>query len=117
MWRTGFHNAVSPCEGRRPVRNYATFCRITRRWLRYFNQQQSGFGKLDENVQSVTLYKICHLRFDTFSVTVLPVTGNTNHPVPSVVWDGGENLTKGVKEYAVWRSGTGCEDPWHLRGV
>ena len=40
------------------------------------------------------------MRFDTFSVTVLPVTGNTNHPVPSVVWDGGGNLTKGVKEYA-----------------
>ena len=56
-----------------------------------------GFGKLDENVQSVTLYMICHLRFDVFSATVLPVTGNTNHPVPSVVWDGVGNLTKGVK--------------------
>ena len=97
MWRTGFHNAVSPRESRRPVRNYATFCRIARHWLRYCNQKQSGFGKLDENVQSVTLYKICHLRFDTFSITVLPVTGNTNHPVPSVVWDGVGNLTKGVK--------------------
>ena len=47
---------------------------------------------MDENVQSVTLHKICHLRFDAFSVTVLPVTGNTNHPVPSVVWDGGIHI-------------------------
>lgn len=35
--------------------------------------------------------------FCPFFAIIHPVTGNTNHPMSSIVWDGAGNLTKGVK--------------------
>lgn len=40
---------------------------------------------------------MCPLRFDRFFAIMHLVTGNTNHPMSSIVWDGVGNLMKGVK--------------------
>ena len=37
------------------------------------------------------------LAFWLFFAIIHLVTGNTNHPMSSIVWDGGGNLMKGVK--------------------
>lgn len=49
-----------------------------------------------------TLHNVTHsiyvsLAFWPFFAIIHLVTGNTNHPMSSIVWDGVGNLTKGVK--------------------
>ena len=50
-----------------------------------------------------TLHNVTHsiyvsVAFWPFFAIMHLVTGNTNHPMPSIVWDGVGNLMKGVKE-------------------
>lgn len=50
-----------------------------------------------ETLHNVTHSMYVSLAFWPFFAIMHLVTGNTNHPMSSIVWDGVGNLTKGVK--------------------
>lgn len=50
-----------------------------------------------ETLQNVTHSIYVSVAFLPFFAIIQLVTGNTNHPMSSIVWDGVGNLTKGVK--------------------
>lgn len=52
---------------------------------------------LNNFVQNVTHMVYVSVAFWPFFAIIHLVTGNTNHPMSSIVWDGVGNLMKGVK--------------------
>ena len=63
---------------------------------------ENKFALLLLTVPLKTLHNVTHsiyvsVEFWPFLAYNALVTGNTNHPMSSIVWDGVGNLTKGVK--------------------
>lgn len=50
-----------------------------------------------KTLHNVTYSMYVSVAFCPFFAIIHLVTGNTNHPMSSIVWDGVGNLTKGVK--------------------